>query len=170
MTDRIATAVDTLDRKDSAGIEAAWAHLRPLGFAVVPYLRAAYGHFRHGEGRCALVYYATRYARIGDDAFQLGISGLSDRSKQVRYRACGLLAYSLRADATGPLRAMAADKDVLVRESAEAAIRAIKARNHHLFVDRTMTGRSFWEVNPGDEKEPVQRGWRARLGQMLRGI
>jgi hypothetical protein len=33
---------------------------------------------------------------------------------------------------------------------AKAAIDAIRSRNHHYFVDRSHSGRSFWEVNSGD--------------------
>lgn len=164
---RIEAAINQLDRKDSLGIDAAWAALRPLGFAVVPYLRAAYGEFRHGEGRCALVYYATRYARIGDDALALGVAALEDRSKQVRYRACGLLAYSLRREALGPLRARLSDKYSLVSEAAAAAIQAIEAQDHNLFVDRSLSGRSFWVVNPGDEQKPQREGWLARISRTL---
>ena len=150
--DRIEVAVGKLDRKDSLGIEAAWASLRVLGFAVVPYLRAAYSGFRHSEGRCALVYHATRYARIGDDALALGLAALEDRSKLVRYRACGLSAYSLRREALGPLRERLSDKDRLVSEAAAAAIQAIEAQDHNLFVDRSRSGQSFWVVNSGDEQ------------------
>jgi hypothetical protein len=150
-SERIADAVARLDQKSSLAIEAVWAGLRPLGFAVVPYLREAYGTFRHGEGRTALVYHATRYARIGDDAYQLGLAALNDRSRQVRYRACGLLAYALRKEALPALQNLETDPDPLVRDAAHAATRAIQAGNHHLFVDRSASGQSFWSVNPGDD-------------------
>jgi hypothetical protein len=37
-------------------------------------------------------------------------------------------------------------------EDARAAIDAIARKNHHYFVDRTHSGRSFWVVNPEDER------------------
>jgi len=151
-SERIEQAVACLDQKSSSAIERAWVQLRPLGFGVVPYLRASYPQFKHAEGRTALVYHATRYARIGEDAVALGIAALEDRSRQVRYRACGLLAYALRKDALLALRARLADPDQLVREAVAAAICAIEEGNHHRFVDRSNGGRSFWSVNAGDEQ------------------
>lgn len=152
LSDRIEEAVNRLDQKSSNAIDEAWSELRPLGFGVVPYLRAAYPRFRQSAGRCALVYYSVRYARIGTDAVELGLAALGDRAKIVRYRACGLLAYSLNLKALAPLVAMQDDPDSLVRSSAEAAVLAIRHGNHHLFVDRDLSGRSFWHVNPGDER------------------
>jgi hypothetical protein len=168
--ERIAEAVGRLDQKNSLAIDYAWASLRPLGFAVVPYLRAAYGGFRHGEGRTALVYYATRYARIGDDAYELGLAALNDRSRQVRYRACGLLAYALRKEALPALQSRVTDPDPLVRDAAHAAIRAIQAGNHHLFVDRSESGRSYWSVNPGDDCEGLQPSPLMRMKSWLNNL
>lgn len=151
LSERIEEAVNRLDQKGNNAIDEAWAELRPLGYGVVPYLRAAYPRFRQSAGRCALVYYAVRYARITDDAVALGLAALGDRSKIVRYRACGLLAYSLNHQALAPLSVLYEDPDPLVRSSAEAAVLAIRRGNHHLFVDRDLSGRSFWHVNPGNE-------------------
>lgn len=150
MVDRIEAAVDQLDQKNSRAIDEAWSELRPLGYGVAPYLRAAFPRFRHSAGRCALVYYATRYARIGGDAAVLGLVALGDRSKVVRYRACGLLAYSLNTNALVPLAALRDDPDWHVRQASAAATFAIRERNHHLFVDRRGEGMTNWEVNPGD--------------------
>jgi hypothetical protein len=35
---------------------------------------------------------------------------------------------------------------------AVAAIEAILKKNHHLFVDRSHSGKTFWQVNAGDMK------------------
>jgi hypothetical protein len=140
-----------MDCRNDLDREAAWIELRPLGFGAVAYLRDAYSGFASWEGRTALVYYATRYARISEDAIELGCMALHDRSYMVRYRACGLLAYSLRKDRLAELQELVrTEKRDLVRESAQAAIIAIRGGNHHLYVDRDRSGRSFWEVNPGD--------------------
>jgi hypothetical protein len=56
------------------------------------------------EARSSMVYEATFFARVSEDAFQLGLLGCRDRSKYVRDRACGVLAYSLRKDALASLR------------------------------------------------------------------
>lgn len=148
--EQIAAAVDALDVRGAEDGDEAWAQLRPLGVGVAPFLRAAYQRFRTWQGRCALAYYATRYARISEDAFQLGMVALGDKSYMVRYRACGLLAYSLRKDALPALEEAAKDVKPLVATSALAARNAILAQNHHLFADRSLSGRTTWNVNDGD--------------------
>lgn len=149
--EQIGAAVDLIDTRDSLAQDQAWVQLRPLGYGVVAHLRAALPRFSTWQGRTALVYYATRYARVSDDAFPLGLAGLTDKSYMVRYRACGLLAYGLREDAIPSLRRVATDDArELVAHSALAAINAILARNHNLFADRSLSGRTSWSVNPGD--------------------
>lgn len=128
MDTSIAAAVDRLDSKSGTEIEAAWIALRPHGLMLTPYFRQAYSRFKNSTGRTTLVFYATAYARVSDDAFYLGCSALHDRSKVVRDRACGLLAYSLRAEAISYLRPILTDADVSVRQSSTAAIAAIRAR------------------------------------------
>lgn len=168
--EQIAAAVDALDVRGADEGDAAWAQLRPLGVGVVPYLCAAYLRFRTWQGRCALAYYATRYARISEDAFQLGLTAITDKSYMVRYRACGVLAYSLRKDALPALEFAAKDVKPLVATSALAARNAILAQNHHLFADRSLSGRTTWTVNHGDHPlgEPApplpSRFTRMRLG------
>lgn len=128
----------------------AWDRLRDTGVAVVPYLAEAYPSFRKWQGRASLVFHCIRYARQSDDAFRLGLEALSDKSAQVRYRACGLLAYSQRAEAIARLRPLLEHTDARTVEDAKAAMDAIASRNHHYFVDRDHSGRSFWQVNEGD--------------------
>lgn len=146
----ILALVARLNSKREPERDQAWSELRPLGADVIPYLRAAYPDFTHGEGRVRLVYHALPYARVSEDAFQLGLAGLGDRSKVVRYRACALLAYSLRNDAIEPLRRLRGDPDWEVRQSCRAAEFAILEKNHHLFFDRRGDGRTAWQVNPED--------------------
>jgi hypothetical protein len=142
--------VGMLDTSRGADSEAAWQELRELGSDVVPWLLQAFPGFRTWQGRTALVFHAIRYARTSEEAFQLGVLGCRDRSYMVRYRACGLLAYSQRADAKPFLEALLSHRDVRTVEDARAAIDAIRSRNHHRFVDRDRSGRTFWHVNEGD--------------------
>jgi hypothetical protein len=130
--------------------EDAWQVLKTLGADVCPYLVAAYPKFKKWQGRVSLVFHSISYARVREEAFQLGLLALNDRSSIVRYRACSVLAYSLRSDALPPLNALLTHEDNKTREDASAAIAAIQAGNHHLFVDRSRTGRSFWVVNEED--------------------
>ena len=146
----IRKAVAELDTTRNADEEASWGKLRGLGEHVVPWLVGAFPSFRTWQGRVALVFHAIRYARTSDESFQLGAIGCRDRSYMVRYRACGLLAYSLRVDALPHLEPLLSHKDARTAEDARAAIDAIQSRNHHYFVDRSHSGRSFWSVNEGD--------------------
>ena len=148
----IRSAVQRLNSKTVAGEEEAWDELRDLGAAVVPYLREAYPDFGRWQGRVSLVFHSIRYARVSEDAFQLGLQGINDRATLVRYRACALLAYSLRKDALKPLKALLKHEDQKTVEDAKAAIRAIKKQNHHLFIDRSNSGRTHWVVNESDRE------------------
>lgn len=97
----------------------------------------------------------TKDGRAGEDAWEkLRHLGLADRSYMVRYRACGLLAYSLRREALPPLQTLSAHADRRTAEDAAAAIDAIEHRNHDYFADRGHTGRSFWAVNDSDRQTP----------------
>jgi len=161
--------VDQIDTRDSFALEAAWAQLRPLGYAVVAHLLAAYARFRTWQGRTALVYYAARYARLSDDAVPLGLLALADKSYMVRYRACGLLAYALQEENLPALRRVEQqDLKPLIRQSAQAACNAILARNHNLFIDHSLSGRSNWIVNPGDWLPEEKRPALPSLDQRLR--
>jgi hypothetical protein len=130
---------------------------RPLGSSFVLWARRSflnlaeiYPNIRKLEGRRAVVFHAIRHARTTEAAFQLGVAALNDRASIVRYRACCILAYSLRRDAIPYLEKMLAHKDGKTAADALAAIDAIKCQNHHYFVDRDHSGRQFWRVNDGD--------------------
>jgi hypothetical protein len=142
--------VQKLNSKTVAEEEKAWADLRPLGVDVVPYLRDAYPTMSRWQGRVSLVAHSIRYARVSDDAFRLGIEAVHDRATLVRYRACAILAYSQRKEAIPHLKDLLNHQDAKTVADAQAAILAIKKRNHHLFIDRDRSGRTFWVVNPGD--------------------
>jgi hypothetical protein len=142
--------VRLLDTASAREESEAWERLRGLGAEVVPYLAEAYPTFRNAKGRTSLVFHCIRHARASDEAFRLGILALSDRATLVRYRACGLLAYSQRSEAVPHLRALLGHADSRTVEDAQAAIDAITSKNHHYFVDRGHTGRSFWQVHEGD--------------------
>lgn len=147
---QIREGVDRLQAKTVSGEEEAWAQLKPLGIDVVPYLLEAFPRFRRWQARTSLVYHATRYARRSNEAFQLGLLGVQDKSTVVRYRGCGVLAYSLRRDALTTLKELLSHSDQRTVQDAEAAIDAIELQNHHLFIDRTHSGLSRWVVNDED--------------------
>jgi hypothetical protein len=148
--DEIREHVGRLDTTAVQQEQEAWEPLRVLGVAVVPYLADAFRSFRKWQGRASLVFHSIRYARVSDDAFRLGLEALSDPSVHVRHRACGLLAYSQRPEAIAHLKPLLHHSDSRTVADARAAIEAITHRNHHYFVDRGHSGRSFWQVNDGD--------------------
>jgi hypothetical protein len=147
---KIRELVKNLDATSAGDQEAAWAQLRPIGVEVVPFLAEAYSSTKKAQGRVGLAFHAIRYARISQSAFELGIHALNDKATLVRYRACCICAYSLRADAIPHLKELLKHSDAKTAEDAAAAIDAIKRKNHHYFVDRSHSGMSFWIVNPED--------------------
>src|SRR5678816_1615219 len=86
--------------------DTAWEELRPLGPDAVPLFAEAFAGARRWQGRVALVYHCIRFARVVPAAFDLGLVALRDKSYMVRYRACGLLAYSLKVEALPVLRTL----------------------------------------------------------------
>ena len=150
----IRALVARLDTANPSDEEAAWSELRSLGERVVPYLADHFPRARRWQQRVSLVFHSIRFARTSDAAYRLGLAALDDRSTLVRYRACGLLAYAQRPDAVPALEKLLAHSDVRTVDDANAAIDALKRKNHHYFVDRTHSGRSFWVVNPEDQPAP----------------
>ena len=148
----IRNIVLALDTRDVVEEEQAWQQLKALGPIVLSYFLDSYSRMKKWQGRASLVFHAIRFARTHKEAFDLGIKALRDKATLVRYRACGLLAYSLRQDAIPHLQELLNHENKKTREDAKAAISAIRHQNHHYFVDRDHSGRVFWEVNEGDVK------------------
>ena len=130
--------------------EKAWLRLKPLGPAVLPYFLEAYPKMKKWQGRVSLVFHSTRYGRTHQEAFELGIKALNDKATLVRYRACELLAYSLRKNAIPLLEELLKHEDQKTVEDAKAAIDAIRHQNHNYFRDRHHSDSIFWTVNAGD--------------------
>lgn len=143
-------ALEMFDTASTIAHEAAWALLRPLGVDVAPFLAEYFLRTKKAQGRVALMFHATQFARESKAAFELGLLGLNDKATLVRYRACGLCAYSLRNDAISHLERLLRHADVKTVNDARAAIDAIRHKNHHYFIDRTHSNSTFWEVNPAD--------------------
>lgn len=126
-----------------------WVAIRELENSGTDVPRALLEHYRASRSwrsRVSCVFFAIPYARDSDDAVQLGIEALKDKSKVVRYRACSLLAYSLRDDTVSNLRQLLLHNDESTVEYARAAIDAVEYRNHHFFLDRSHTGKITWTV------------------------
>lgn len=150
-SNRIRAIVGKFDTADRRQLQDAWAELRDLGSAVLPFFLEAFPRTKKSPGREAMVFHAIKFARTEPVAFELGLLACRDRAHAVRYRGCGLLAYSLNPAALPALEQLVTSSDARTREDAGAAIDAIRHRNHHLFVDRQHTGSVFWEVGGGPD-------------------
>ena len=145
--DEIMALVMELDNSKGGASDDTSEKLNSVGEGIVACYLEVYPRFKKWQGRVELVYRATRYSRTRDDAYRLGILALADKAAIVRYRACGLLAYSLRRDAIPFLETLLTHPTKDTAEHAAAAIDAINHQNHNYYVDRTHTCRGFWIIN-----------------------
>lgn len=137
--------IKKLDTTKSSEQEEYWEQLKKLNIDIPKYFLQAYQTFKKSQGRIHLVFSCIKHARTNENAFQLGILALADKATLVRYRAACILAYSLRDDAIPHLEKNLAHPDKETQKDAERAIRAIKSKNHHIFMeDRSHS----WIVNP----------------------
>jgi hypothetical protein len=136
---------------DGRGSDAEWSAAEALhqrfGARLPEVLLATYRSSRLAGPRSSCVYHATRYARVRDDAVQLGLEALQDRSKLVRHRACGLLAYSQRPNLAARLKTQIDAVSETSRADLLAAIDALERGSHHFFVDRDHSGKITWNVS-----------------------
>lgn len=117
---------------------------------LIPLLARAFPLVRQSKGRARILFWLPRFARTHQEVVALARAALADRSCIVRDHACSILAYSLRSDVVPELTTLLAHPDPGTRASAAAAIDAIVQKNHHYFVDRQHSGKTFWGVSPGD--------------------
>lgn len=148
--------VRAVDQKRLSATEDARERLVPYGSAILGPALDAYPELRYANGRRALVYTAMKFARHHDKAVELGRRALMDRAYSVRYYACMLLAFSGCRDTLSDLEQLTVDGDTKSSADAKAAIAAIRAGNHHLFLDRNQTGRMRLNIL-GDPDPPSRR-------------
>lgn len=129
--------------RSSYGDEPHFDEIRALGSGVLPYFIEEYPKARHWRQRASFLYRAIRYARTSPNAVALAKAALDDKSREVRYRACMLLACSLDKNALPSLEAARSHPDSRTREDICAAIDAITSENHNFFVDREHSGQVF---------------------------
>lgn len=75
------------------------AGLEALGANVPGLLLKKYKVSRRWSDRATCVFHCIEYAKTSEDAYQLGIIALQDKSKTVRRRACMLLSAAQRHEA-----------------------------------------------------------------------
>jgi hypothetical protein len=139
--------------RSSYGSEPHFAEIASLGAAVVPYFLEAYPTARRWQQRASFLYAANRHCRTSPEAIALAVGALNDKSREVRYRACLLLACSLDASTLEALRAVGDHSDPRTREDVAAAIDAITSRNHNFFVDRTHSGKVTYNFDSGGSSQ-----------------
>ena len=132
---------DKLKNLDGRGSESEYdsvTELSSLGLEFPKLLLVKYKHSQKWGERMSCVYHASKYATTSQDAYDLAVLALKDKSRKVRYEACLLLALAQKPTALKPLEELVNDEHS--SEDAMAAIDAIKHRNHNYFADRNHSG------------------------------
>ena len=96
--------------------------------------------------RGTAVFCVLPYVRQNEVALKIGKLAVFDKSRQVRFKACALLAYSLRTDIIETLQNARLKVAAAERLDFDAAIDAVQRGNHHFFYDRNHTGRIKWDL------------------------
>jgi HEAT repeat protein len=134
----IEAELNKLDGRGSDDEYGAVKVLSTLGDKFPELLLKKYRISKKWGERASCVYHSIKYAKKNNDSFQLGIEATQDKSKNVRYRACMLLAVVQKEEAITKLELLL--KDIGSADDAAAAIDAIKNKNHHYFADRDRSG------------------------------
>ncbi|WP_152032956.1 hypothetical protein [Gallaecimonas mangrovi] len=144
-------ALELLNDLDGSGSDKefyAINELRMLGNELPKLLLDKYRTARKWQVRSSCVYHSIRYARSSNEAVELGVIALADKSYAVRYRACMLLAYSLDMNVLSSLKQL---ENITSHEETlldiRAAIDAIENQNSDYFVDRAHSGNMKLRVN-----------------------
>jgi HEAT repeat protein len=138
--DEILALIQALDQKTYGASEDQRERLVEVGPDFLPYALDMLPKLKNAHGRNALVYTAMKFSRVSDQAVQLGITAMKDRSYPVRYHAAMLLAVSLSHQALPALQLALTHKDPKTVADATAAINAIQSANHNLFLSRNGSG------------------------------
>lgn len=143
---------ELLNRLDGSGSDSEYNAVEELknrlGDKLPSVLFDRYKQAKKWGDRASCLYHSIRYARTVEDAVQLGVLALQDKSKAVRYRACMLLAYSLKPEALSALEdaRKSTDREDTFKDI-NAAIDAIRSQNSNFFIDRTHSGKITLNVN-----------------------
>jgi hypothetical protein len=119
--DEIRAALVLADTDDMRQLYLAIPWGAPAG-QVLPLMIEAFETTKHSRARACMVHRATLFARIDERAVELGLRALADPIKEVRARACMLLAHSRKPGAVPALRAI---KSGPTRELARRAVASI---------------------------------------------
>lgn len=99
-----------LDGRSSAGMHEGIEKLEASGVDIPGLMMKRYKISRRWADRASCVYHCMKYAKTHEDAYQLGIIALQDKSKSVRHRACILLSATQRKEAVEHLELLLSDE------------------------------------------------------------
>jgi hypothetical protein len=102
--------------------------LEALGVDIPSLMMKRYKFSRRWADRTSCVYHCIKYAMTNEDAYQVGIIALRDKSKTVRHQACMLLSAAQKKDAIEHLEELLSDETS--RDDAVAAIGVLLNLNH----------------------------------------
>jgi hypothetical protein len=109
-----------LDGRSPAGMHEGIEKLEALGVDIPGLMMKRYKISRRWADRASCVYHCIKYAKKNEDAYQVGIIALRDKSKTVRHQACMLLTAAQKKDAIEHLEELLSDETS--RDGAVAAI------------------------------------------------
>jgi hypothetical protein len=107
----------------------ALAKLEELGVNIPNLLMKRYKVSRRWSDRALCVSHCMAYSKYDEDAYQLGIIALQDRSRTVRRKACMLLSVAQRQEAIKHLEKLLSDE--ALKGDAVAAIDALSKQCRH---------------------------------------
>lgn len=145
------TVLSQLLAADSCDWDAVWSSwwngpLRPLAVESIPSVIAAYDDTAHWQARAAQLYYCTGFSRTRSDVCRFAIHALTDKSIEVRYRACGLLAFSRRRRLIPKLNAALVSANDATKRYLSAAMEAIDQRSMAPFTALDTSRRGFYHL------------------------
>lgn len=120
--------LDYLDGRSSGNELAAIAKLEESGVNIPRLLMKRYKISRRWADRASCVNHCMKYAKTDENAYQLGIIALHDKSKMVRRKACILLSAAQRREAIEHLNDLLSNESS--SEDAAAAINALASFDH----------------------------------------
>jgi hypothetical protein len=118
-----------LDGRSPAGVQEGIEKLEALGVDIPNLMMKRYKFSRRWADRASCVHHCMKYAETNEDAYQVGIIALRDKSKTVRHQACLLLSAASKKDAIEHLEKLLSD--AASRDDAAAAIDVLLNLNHN---------------------------------------
>ncbi len=121
--EKIRKYIACLEGRSPGNEHKAIAGLEELGVNIPRLLKKRYKLSRRWSDRALCVSHCMEYSKTNEDAYQLGIMALQDRSRTVRRRACALLLVAQNQEAIEHLEKLLLDE--ALQDDALAVINAL---------------------------------------------